>query len=400
MFFLRFNGGNMSVKAKRLISILALVLVVGAFVLLRYLAYDVFMNIFPIVVAVLVFLLIIMVHELGHFAAAKACGIYVKQFAFGMGPALFRKQGKETEYVVRAFPVGGYCAFETDIEDFDEEKGEIVEPNPRAFNRKPVWQRMIVLVCGPLMNLILGFIVVVISLCTSEAIASTTVSEFREQSVSSSQLMVNDKILNIEGLPIYSASDITYKMQSSDRKNEAGNLVFDITVRRNGETVLLKDVEFMTTNRQDGSSGVYFDFFVYRLEKNFGNVVSMGFRESSSKARIILLTIVDIVKGKYGLNDFSGPIGVGSVITEAVKTYTFSDFMSVMAFLSINVGVFNLLPIPGLDGARLIFLIVELIRRKPVKQQVEGMIHFAGMALLLLFIIVISFNDISKLFAR
>ncbi len=400
MFFLRFNGGNMSVKAKRLISILALVLVVGAFVLLRYLAYDVFMNIFPIVVAVLVFLLIIMVHELGHFAAAKACGIYVKQFAFGMGPALFRKQGKETEYVVRAFPVGGYCAFETDIEDFDEEKGEIVEPNPRAFNRKPVWQRMIVLVCGPLMNLVLGFIVVVISLCTSEAIASTTVSEFREQSVSSSQLMVNDEILNIEGLPIYSASDITYKMQSSDRKNEAGNLVFDITVRRNGETVLLKDVEFMTTNRQDGSSGVYFDFLVYRLEKNFGNVVSMGFRESSSKARIILLTIVDIVKGKYGLNDFSGPIGVGSVITEAVKTYTFSDFMSVMAFLSINVGVFNLLPIPGLDGARLIFLIVELIRRKPVKQQVEGMIHFAGMALLLLFIIVISFNDISKLFAR
>lgn len=390
----------MSVKAKRLISIFALVLVVGTFVLLRYLSYDVFMNIFPIVVAVLVFLLIIMVHELGHFAAAKACGIYVKQFAFGMGPALFRKQGKETEYVVRAFPVGGYCAFETDIEDFDEEKGEIVEPNPRAFNRKPVWQRMIVLVCGPLMNLILGFIVVVISLCTSEAIASTTVSEFREQSVSSSQLMVNDEILNIEGLPIYSASDITYKMQSSDRKNEAGNLVFDITVRRNGETVLLKDVEFMTTNRQDGSSGVYFDFFVYRLEKNFGNVVSMGFRESSSKARIILLTIVDIVKGKYGLNDFSGPIGVGSVITEAVKTYTFSDFMSVMAFLSINVGVFNLLPIPGLDGARLIFLIVELIRRKPVKQQVEGMIHFAGMALLLLFIIVISFNDISKLFAR
>lgn len=390
----------MSTAFKRVISILVLVLVVGAFVLLRYLAYDVFMNIFPIVIAVLVFLLIIMVHELGHFAAAKACGIYVKQFAFGMGPALFRKQGKETEYVVRAFPVGGYCAFETDIEDFDEETGEIAEPNPRAFNRKPVWQRMIVLVCGPLMNLILGFIVVVISLCTSEAIASTTVSEFREQSVSSSQLMVDDEILNIEGLPIYSASDITYKMQSSDRKNEAGNLVFDITVRRNGETVLLKDVEFMTTNRKDGSSGVYFDFLVYRLEKNFGNVVSMGFRESSSKARIVLLTIVDIVKGKYGLNDFSGPIGVGSVITEAVKTYTFSDFMSVMAFLSINVGVFNLLPIPGLDGARLIFLIIELIRRKPVKQQVEGMIHFAGMALLLLFIIVISFNDISKLFAR
>ena len=115
---------------------------------------------------------------------------------------------------------------------------------------------------------------------------------------------------------------------------------------------------------------------------------------------MILLTVVDLIKGKYGLNDLSGPIGVGSVITEAVKTYTFSDFMSIMALLSINVGIFNLLPIPGLDGARLIFLIVELIRRKPVKPQVEGMIHFVGMALLLLFMIFISFNDISKLVSR
>lgn len=390
----------MSTALKRVISIIALVLVVGAFILLRFVNYDVFMNIFPIVVAVFVFLLIIMVHELGHFAAAKACGIYVKQFAFGMGPALFKKQGKETEYVIRAFPVGGYCAFETDVEDFDEETGEAVKPNPRAFNRKPVWQRMIVLICGPLMNLILGYIVVVISLCTSSAIASTTVSEFREQSVSSSQLMVNDEILNIEGLPIFSSSDLTYKLQSSDRKNAAGNLVFDITVKRNGETVLLKDVEFLTTTRQDGTSGVYFDFLVYRLEKNFGNVISVGFRESCSTARVVLLTIVDVVKGKYGLNDFSGPIGVGTVITEAVKTYTFSDFMYIMSLFSINIGIFNLLPIPGLDGARLIFLIIELIRRKPVKPQVEGIIHFVGMALLLLFIIVISFNDISKLFAR
>lgn len=390
----------MSTALKRVISIIALVLVVGAFILLRFVNYDAFMNIFPIVVAVFVFLLIIMVHELGHFAAAKACGIYVKQFAFGLGPALFKKQGKETEYVIRAFPVGGYCAFETDVEDFDEETGEAVKPNPRAFNRKPVWQRMIVLICGPLMNLILGYIVVVISLCTSSAIASTTVSEFREQSVSSSQLKVNDEILNIEGLPIFSSSDLTYKLQSSDRKNAAGNLVFDITVNRNGETVLLKDVEFLTTTRQDGTSGVYFDFLVYRLEKNFGNVISVGFRESCSTARVVLLTIVDVVKGKYGLNDFSGPIGVGTVITEAVKSYTFSDFMYIMSLFSINIGIFNLLPIPGLDGARLIFLIIELIRRKPVKPQVEGIIHFVGMALLLLFIIVISFNDISKLFAR
>lgn len=387
----------MSTTLKRIISLAVLFIIAGVLVLLRFFAYDVFMNIIPVLVAILVFLFIILVHELGHFLAAKACGIYVKQFAFGMGPALFKKKGKETEYVVRAFPVGGFCEFENDIEELDEETGDPVEPNPRAFNRKPVWQRIIVLACGPIMNLILGYIVVLISLCTSNAIASTTICEFREQSVSSSQLMVNDEILNVEGLPIFSASDITYKLQSSDRKNDAGNLVYDITVKRNGETVTLKDVEFMTIQQSDGSSGVYFDFLVYRLEKNFKNVVTEAFRESVSTARVVLLTVVDLIKGKYGLNDLSGPIGVGSVITEAVKTYTFSDFMSVMSLLSINVGIFNLLPIPGLDGARLIFLIVELIRRKPVKPQVEGMIHFVGMALLLLLMVLITFNDITKL---
>lgn len=390
----------MSTALKRIISLSVLFIIAGTLVLLYFFAKDVFMNIIPIFVAILVFLFIILVHELGHFLAAKACGIYVREFAFGMGPALFRKKGKETEYVVRAFPVGGFCAFETDVEEFDEETGEAQEPNPRAFNRKPVWKRMIVLACGPLMNLILGYIVVLISLCTSNAIASTTISEFRNQSVSSSQLMVNDEIISVEGLPVFSASDITYKLTSSDRKNQAGNLVYDITVKRNGETVVLKDVEFMTIPREDGSSGVYFDFLVYRLEKNFGNVVTEAFRESCSTARVILLTVFDLIKGKYGINDLSGPIGVGSVITEAVKTYTFSDFMSVMALLSINVGIFNLLPVPGLDGARLIFLIIELFRRKPVKPQVEGMIHFIGMALLLLLIIVISFNDISKLAMR
>lgn len=384
----------MSTAKKRIITISIFALVIIAFVLLRYLAYDVFMNIIPVIVAILVFLFIILVHELGHFAAAKACGIYVKEFAFGMGPALFKKKGKETEYVFRAFPVGGYCAFENDIDEFDEETGEASKPNPRALNRRPAWQRLIVMFCGPLMNLILGFFVVIIMLCTSEAIASTTISEFGEQSVSSSQLMVNDEIINVDGLPVFTASDITYKMMSSDRKNQAGNLIFDFTVRRNGEIITLKDVEFMT---QENS--VYFDFRVYRLEKNFGNVIVQGFKQSCSTARVILITIMDILKGKYGLNDFSGPIGVGSVVTEAIKTYTFSDFMSVMAYLSINVGIFNLLPIPGLDGARILFLLIELIRRKPLKPQVEGVIHFAGMAMLLLFMIVITFNDIFKIAA-
>ncbi len=351
----------------------------------------------PIVIAILVFCFIILLHEFGHFIAAKACGIYVKEFALGMGPVILRKKGKETEYVIRAFPIGGSCSFEGEDGGYSEED-TVEEVNPRAFNRKPVWQRMIVILAGPLMNLILGFIVVLISLCTSEAMASTTIAVFQEQSVSSQYLMENDEILSIDGLPIFSLSDVSYKLQSSDRKNDKGNLVYDFVVRRNGEKVELKDVEFMTMEREDGSTGVYFDFKVYRLEKNFGNVIKQSWRESCSTARLIIMILVDMVRGKYGLNDLSGPIGVGAVITDAVSNYTFSDFMNIVSLITINVGVFNLLPIPALDGARFVFLIVELIRRKPVKPEVEGMVHFVGFAAMMLLMLVVTFNDITKLF--
>lgn len=349
-----------------------------------------------IVIAIIVFCFIILLHEFGHFIAAKLCGIYVKEFALGMGPVILRKKGKETEYVIRALPIGGSCSFEG--EDGGYSKDEIApDSNPRAFNRKPVWQRMIVILAGPLMNLILGYIVVVISLITSPAIASTTIDTFRDQSVSSSYLMENDEILSVDGLPIFSVSDITYKLQSSDRKNADGNLVFDFVVRRNGEKITLYDVEFMTTANDDGTNGIYFDFYVYRLEKNFKNIVVEGFRESCSTARLIIMTLIDMLRGKYGLNDLSGPIGVGTVISEAVRQYTFSDFMNIVSLITINVGVFNLLPIPALDGARFVFLIVEGIRRKPVKPEVEGMVHFVGFALLMLLMVVVTINDIAKL---
>lgn len=349
-----------------------------------------------IIVTIIVFCVIIIIHELGHFFAAKACGIYVKEFAFGMGPVIFRKKGKETEYVIRAFPIGGSCSFEEDFE-YDNDEITDYEPNPRAFNRKPVWQRMIVILAGPLMNLILGYIVVVISLCAADGLASTTIAAFREQSVSSSALMVNDEVLSVDGLPIYSTADISYKLQSSDRKNSDGNLVYDFVVRRNGEKIILKDVEFMTITHEDGTNGVYFDFFVYGLEKNFKNIVTESFRESLSTARIIILTLFDMLTGKYGINDLSGPIGVGTVITEAVSSYTLAELLSIISLITINIGIFNLIPIPALDGSRFIFLLIELIIRKPVKPQIEGVVHFVGFALLMAVMVVVTFNDITRL---
>lgn len=352
-----------------------------------------------IVIAILVFCVIILIHELGHFFAAKACGIYVKEFAFGFGPKLLRKKGKETEYVLRALPFGGSCTFEGEDGGYVEGDGDAdVDVNPRAFNRAPVWQRMIVILAGPLMNLILGFIVVLISLCASPSIGSTTVAQFYDESVSSNYLMQGDEILSVDGLHIFSTSDISYKMQSSDRKNQNGNIVFDFVVRRNGEKVTLKDVEFKTFTDADGKSHIVFDFMVYSVEKNFGNIMKMSWRESCSTARLIIMTFVDMIRGKYGLNDLSGPIGVGTVINEIVKNYTFADLMSIVALITINVGVFNLLPIPALDGARFVFMLIELIRRKPVKPEVEGTVHFVGLAALMLLMVVITFNDIIKLF--
>ena len=340
-----------------------------------------------VLIAILAFCVIIIIHELGHFVAAKLCGIQVNEFAIGMGPVILRKQGKETAYVIRLLPIGGSVSMEGEDENSD---------NPRAFNRKPVWQRMIVIVAGAVMNLVLGFFVVMISLGLTENIATTTVSSFREQAVSSSQLMIGDRITKIDGLSIFTSSDIIYKLQSGIEKNEQGNLVFDFTVNRNGEKIVLNDVTFTSATYEDGTSSIYFDFTVEPMEKNFINMVSESFKESLSTGRLIIITLVDMLRGRYGINDLSGPVGVVGVVAESVK-YDPSVFFRIVSLITINVGVFNLLPIPALDGCRFLFLVIELIRRKPLKPEVEGMVHFVGFALLMLLMLVVTFNDISRL---
>ncbi|MBP1544592.1 MAG: site-2 protease family protein [Oscillospiraceae bacterium] len=340
-----------------------------------------------IVIAILAFCVIIIIHELGHFTAAKLCGIQVNEFALGMGPVIFRRQGKETAYVIRLLPIGGSVSMEGEDSESD---------NPRAFNRKPVWQRMIVILAGAIMNLILGYFVVMLSLGISDAVPTTVISGFREQSVSMQQLKVGDEIKSINGLPIFTSSDIVYKIQSSDVKNEQGNLIYDFVVVRNGETITLNDVELMTRANEDGTSSVYFDFTVEPMEKNFINLVTESFKESVSTGRLIIMSLIDMIGGRYNINDLSGPVGVVDVVAKSVGIDP-SLFFSIVSLITINVGVFNLLPIPALDGCRFLFLVIEAIRRKPLKPEVEGMVHFIGFALLMILMLVVTFNDISRL---
>lgn len=343
-----------------------------------------------IVIAILAFCVIIIIHELGHFTAAKLCGIQVNEFALGMGPVILRFQGKETAYVIRLLPIGGSVSMEGEDSTSD---------NPRAFNRKPVWQRMIVILAGAIMNLILGYFVVMLSLGTSPSIASTKISGFREQAVSSSQLMVGDEITSINGLPIFTSSDIIYKIQSSNDRNEAGNLIYDMNVVRNGQNVLLEDVEFTSAVSETGLSSVYFDFYVEPVEKNFVNLVTESFKESLSTGRLIIISLIDLIGGRYNINDLSGPVGVVDVVAQSVAI-DMSTFFSIVSLITINLGVFNLLPIPALDGCRFLFLLIEAIRRKPLKPEIEGYVHLAGFALLMLLMIVVTFNDIVRLVTK
>ncbi len=344
------------------------------------------------VIAIIAFCVIIIIHELGHFIAAKLCGIQVNEFSLGMGPVLLRKQGKETMNSLRAIPIGGFVSMEGENDESD---------NPRAFNRKPVWQRMIVILAGAVMNLVLGYFVTVGYVCSMEDVATTTISTFRENSISSSQLMLNDRITSIDGLPVFTSTDIIYKLQSGGTKSENGNIVFDIVVDRGGQSVALDDVEFQLMGTENGINSIFFDFTVYPMEKTFFNVAGEAFRESVTTGRLVILTLYDLITGKYGLNDLSGPVGVVGAVSQTDEKGFLEglvDFLYIVSLITINLGIFNLLPIPALDGGRFLFLVIEAIRRKPMKPEHEGIVHFIGFALLMVLVVIVTFNDIARLF--
>lgn len=368
-----------------------------------------------IIIALVMFGVLVAIHEFGHFAVAKLSGIKVNKFAIGMGPVLFRFNKGETEYSLRLFPVGGYCAMEGEDDASDDK---------RAFRNKPVKNRIGVVVAGPIMNLILGL---VLSLVTagfiSEVIKTNTIREFYPGAMSEqSGLQAGDEIISIDGTHIFTTSDISYKFANSE------DGVFDVVVKRDGSRVRLDDVKFYreyyyyiegptdeipyehyvtfdtkeeyTGDQELKTAETNVDFKVCKVEKkNFANVFSYAFRDSLSTARLIWISFIDLVRGQYGLNDLSGPVGIVSAIG-TVRTYGLESLMSLITMITINLGIFNLLPLPALDGGRLVFLIIEGIRKKPVPPEKEGMVHFIGIACLMLLMVIVTVSDITKLFGK
>ncbi len=353
------------------------------------------MSFVMILLAILAFCAIIIIHEMGHFFAAKACGMKVSEFSLGMGPRIFKKQGKETLYTVKLLPIGGSVQLGEDEESDD----------PRSFRNRPVWQRIVVLAAGPVMNLVLGVIVCAIVILVSGKVVSSRIDSFRgETPVSNQYLQVGDEILEINGHTIWSYMDISYALQNSAMKADPQQeyMTYDFKVKRGGETISLNNVKFALNRGEDGASSVIFDFYVSAYRVNIGNIFVYSFKEAATYGRLVWVSLIDLLKGTYGLNELSGPVGTVSVISQTATAganikENIVNLLSMVALITINLGVFNLLPIPALDGSRIIFLLVELIRRKPMKPEHEGMVHFIGFAALMVLMLVVTFNDIVRL---
>ncbi len=341
-------------------------------------------TVWQIIIALLVLDLLIVIHELGHYIAARIFKIKVDEFAIGMGPKIIKIKGRHNLFSLRAFPIGGMVAMEGEDED---------SADPDAFCNKKAWKRFIVIIAGALMNLILGLILTSILVLGEKALPSRTIDKFFDNAVSaSSGLLEGDELLNIDGTNISIYSDAVYAIM----RNQTGNAT--VTVRRNGGKIILNDVRFET--EEVGKTTVSIRDFYFTVEpKTFGNIVKHSFYGTVSLVKVVYQSLYDIARGKYSASEVSGPVGTVEVIGEAASQ-GLGSLIYLAAFITVNLGVFNLLPLPALDGGRLIFILIEMIGRKPVPKKYESMIHFIGFALLILLIILVTFNDIKSLITR
>ena len=343
-------------------------------------------KVWPVLVAILFFGLLIFFHELGHFTFAKLFKVQVNEFAMGMGPTLFKFKKGETKYALRLFPIGGFVSMEGEDEESE---------NERAFCNKPAWQRFIIVAAGGIVNLIMGAIIVAIMLSQTNLIGLPQIHSFEENSVSNQYLQAGDEIKKINGKRVYSEYDLSFLMA----RDKDG--IIDFTVEREGEKVELNGVPFQTIKNQDGTITIIYDFIIRGVEPGFLSVTKNAVLESVSIGRIVWISLLDLVTGQYGLSDLSGPIGTVSYIADAAQIATqqtdYTYLFTLMAMIAINIGLFNLLPLPALDGGRLFFLAIEFVFRKPVPAKYEGWVHAVGMVLLLLLMAVISLSDILRL---
>lgn len=334
------------------------------------------------VAAIIIFAVMIFVHELGHFIAAKSLGVKVNEFALGMGPKIFSKKEGETIYSLRLFPIGGFCSMEGEDEDTEDE---------RSFSKKKPWKRLIILVAGAAMNILLGFVLLVGIGSASEGYVEPVVREVMADSgAMEAGLATGDKILRANGRRVNIYEDLSWEVTNNTQENAVLNLVVERDGARKNISIIPKETDGRLT---------YGMSFEIGENSVFKTVRNAAYR-TLFYGRVVIDSFISLIRGTVPLSQVSGPIGIVNEIGNAVETAQKTGFegilnlLSLAVLLTINLGVFNLLPIPALDGGRILFVIIEMIRRKPIPVEKEAIVHFVGIVILLGLSVLIAFKDI------
>lgn len=346
-----------------------------------------------IIFAILLFSILIFVHELGHFIAAKLSGVQVNEFSVFMGPAIVKWKRGETLYAIRCIPIGGYCAMEGE----DEES-----KNPRAFTAAKWWKRLIILLAGAFMNFVIGLLLLVIVNIPAQYFPTTQVEAVEPQSAFYEQqsILPGDVIQKIDGQTLFVNEDFTLLL------NIRGDGHHDVLVERQGKDVLLKDVLFEKRTFEGETSPRYGLSFCIE-EPSVGSCLSYSWNKAMDYVRVVKLSLEMLFSGEAGMSDMSGPVGIVDTMSDISQSgETFGEQLLILlnfgAMIAINLAVMNLLPIPALDGGRalclLITVVAEKITGKKLNPKYEGYLHMAGMILLLGLMAFVTLNDILRLF--
>ena len=353
------------------------------------------MTVLYVIIAILLFGLLIIVHEGGHFAAAKLCGVRVNEFSVGMGPAIFKRTRGETQYSIRCIPFGGYCAMAGEDEKSDD---------PRAFTSQPAWKRVIILVAGSFMNFILGLVILFILYAPAKAFTAPIIDSFMEGCPYEGEdaLQAGDRFKSIDGHAIHEYYDVSDYLDN-------GSDVHDIVVIRDGKRVKLENFEMKRIEYEGSEGRLLYGFYFGYEEANLLTVTKNVWSTAMEFCRWVWEGISQLFSGDVGVDDLSGPVGIVALMAETgeqaeTATDAFYSIFYIGAFIAVNLAMMNMLPIPALDGGRVFLLIVtaviESITHKKLDPKYEGYIHAAGMILLLALMAFIMFNDVLKLIKK
>ena len=350
-----------------------------------------------ILAAILVFGVLIAVHELGHFLAAKACGVTVHEFSIGMGPALYQKTKGETDYSIRLLPIGGFCAMEGEEEESD---------NPHALNNQSFWRKLLIYAAGAAMNFVAGLVILLVLFAGAKAFYTAEITAIDPASdlAAPGGLQVGDELLYIDGERVYNQGNISMLLGL----NKDGT--FDFTVQRNGEKVKIHDFPAATHEFTDTKGGTYvgYGFTLGAVEEaTFFSKIRYSWNSAMDFVRMVRLSLEMLFTGEAGVKDLSGPVGIVNTMTEvgqqsATVRDAISNISYLAALIAVNLAVMNLLPIPALDGGKIFFLTINalflLLFKRQIPAKFENYIHAAGFILLMGLMAVVMFMDVWKLF--